>query len=81
MLLRRSGASRERWLSENSHGGKICTTYAGCEAGGDVSSATTAFDSCDRKKGMTTHLIGARIGHIDDSSCLFCLQVGDERAL
>lgn len=26
ILLRRSGASRERWLSENSHGGKICST-------------------------------------------------------
>lgn len=32
MLFKRSGARRERWLSENSHGGKICTTYAGCES-------------------------------------------------
>lgn len=24
--LRRSGASRDRWLSENSHGGNICST-------------------------------------------------------
>lgn len=29
MLARRSGARRERWLSENSHGGKIWRTYAG----------------------------------------------------
>lgn len=26
----------------------------------------------------TTDLIGARVGHIDDASCLFGLQVGDE---
>lgn len=32
MLFKRSGAKRERWLSENSQGGKICTTYAGCES-------------------------------------------------
>lgn len=27
---------------------------------------------------MTTDLIGARVGHIDDASCLFGLQVSDE---
>lgn len=27
---------------------------------------------------MTTDLIGARIGHINDASCLFGLQVGDK---
>lgn len=27
---------------------------------------------------MTTDLIRARVGHIDDASCLFGLQVGDE---
>lgn len=27
---------------------------------------------------MQTDLIRARVGHIDDSSCLFGLQVGDE---
>ena len=47
MLLRRSGASRERWLSENSHGGKICTTYAGCESEGG-GGQLIAFDSGDR---------------------------------
>lgn len=26
ILLRRSGASWDKWLSENSHGGKICST-------------------------------------------------------
>lgn len=26
ILFRRSGASCDRWLSENSHGGKICRT-------------------------------------------------------
>lgn len=30
---------------------------------------------------MRTHLIGARIGNVDNSSCLFGLQVGDEATL
>lgn len=43
MLLRRSGARRERWLSENSHGGKICTTYAGCESQSELESTLFYF--------------------------------------
>lgn len=43
MLLRRSGARRERWLSENSHGGKICTTYAGCESKSELESTLFYF--------------------------------------
>lgn len=30
------------------------------------------------KVSMATYLIRARVGHIDDASCLFGLQVGDE---
>lgn len=45
-----------------------------------VSLTTTSLYSWDRDL-LTTHLIGARIGHVDNSSCLFGLQVGDERAL
>ena len=35
-LLRRSGATRDRWVCENWHGGKMCSTNPVCRSGGEV---------------------------------------------
>lgn len=54
MLFKRSGARRERWLSENSHGGKICTTYAGCESQSQLELALV--ETCEHRKKASLYL-------------------------